>query len=338
MKDQQRHDSAELLKTWLAIDSTSGREAAFLAALEAYFSQMGFECSRQEVAEDRWNLLVTRTEDPAFLYSTHVDTVPPYLGPRTEGDTIYGRGACDTKGGIVAMAMAGARLIEQGYDDFGYLFVVGEEVDHIGAKVAADLDVRPERIVLCEPTRNRIVAAQKGMLKLRLTSEGLAGHSAYPDRGVSAVHRLLDALDALRRSDWPEDELLGPTTINVGTVEGGVAANVFAPSANAEVLFRTVSDTEALLSRLEAIVEPDAQASNVVYNDPVFFEPPEGFATCTVPFNTDATYLAPLGPIWLVGPGDIENAHSDDERITLDSLEDGIALYERLAKLVLATP
>jgi acetylornithine deacetylase len=340
MKNQQRRQSAELLETWLAIDSTSGREAAFLAALEAYFSEppfadAGFECRRQPVAEDRWNLLVTCSDNPTLLYSTHVDTVPPFIGPSRDGDTIYGRGACDTKGGIVAMALAGQRLIEQGHTDFGYLFVVGEEVDHVGAKVAADLDVAPERIVLCEPTRNRVVAAQKGMLKLRLTSEGVAGHSAYPERGVSAVHRLLDALEGLRTYAWPEDDVLGPTTLNVGTIAGGVAANVFAPSADAQLLFRTVSDTEAILAKVEELIAPNAEVSSVVYNDPVFFEPPAGLATCTVPFNTDATYLGPLGPIWLVGPGDIENAHSDDERITLDSLEDGIALYEQLAKLVL---
>ena len=335
MNNHQRQRHAQLLQTWLKIDSTTGREAAFLAALEAYFGDLGFDCTRQPVADDRWNLLVTCTDDPKLVYSTHVDTVPPFIGPRTEGDKIYGRGACDTKGGIVAMAQAGRRLLEQGYEDFGYLFVVGEEVDHIGAKVAADLDLSPERIVLCEPTRNRVVAAQKGMLKLVLETEGVAGHSAYPDRGVSAVHRLLDAVEALRSYQWPEDELLGPTTLNVGTIEGGVAANVFAASAKAQVLFRTVSDTAELLDKVKELIGPHAHIAMSVYNDPVFFEPPEDVAACTVPFNTDASYLSALAPIWLVGPGDIECAHSDHEHIELDSLEDGIDLYERLGHLVL---
>jgi acetylornithine deacetylase len=173
------------------------------------------------------------------------------------------------------------------------------------------------------------------MLKMRLRTDGVAGHSAYPARGTSAVHKLLDAIEALRRHEWPEDDTLGPTTLNIGTVEGGVAANVFAPSAEAQALFRTVSDTEALLAKVEALVEPYGQVTNVVYNDPVFFDPPADVDTCTVPFNTDATYLGPLGPIWLVGPGDIEVAHSDHEHIELDSLEAGVALYERLGKLVL---
>ncbi|MFP4599018.1 MAG: M20/M25/M40 family metallo-hydrolase [Persicimonas sp.] len=335
MTTDKNDDLAALLETWLEIDSTTGHEAAFLAALEAYFGDLGFDCARQPVGKDRWNLLVSRTDDPTLLYSTHVDTVPPYFGPCREGDTIYGRGACDTKGGIVAMAQAGRRLLADGHTDFGYLFVVGEEVDHIGAKISRNLELAPERIILCEPTRNRVVAAQKGMLKLGLSASGRAGHSAYPDRGVSAVHRLLDAVEALRNEPWPVDDLLGPTTLNVGVIEGGVAANVFAPSARAEVLFRTVSDTEALLERVRELMGEHIDEEQVVYNDPVFFEPPEGVETCTVPFNTDATYLSELGPIWLVGPGDIEHAHSDAEHITLESLRAGVDLYEELGRSVL---
>src|SRR5690554_33491 len=165
--------TVELLETWLRIDSTSGHEAAFLAALEAYFSELGYHCERLDVASDRWNLRVTRAEPPRFLFSTHVDTVPPFFGPRRQGvgfpgdevsedasseneARIYARGACDTKGGIVAMAQAGARLLEAGIEDFGYLFVVGEEVDHCGAKAARATQrlraLKTERIVLCEPT------------------------------------------------------------------------------------------------------------------------------------------------------------------------------------------
>lgn len=339
--------SVDLLETWLAIESTSGREAAFLAALEAFFGDLGFRCERRAVAAERWNLLVTRGERPRVIFSTHVDTVPPFFGPRREAaepgaqhaGRIYGRGACDTKGGIVAMAMAGQRLLAAGIEDFGYLFVVGEEVDHCGAK-AAGTDARilalgAERIILCEPTRNRVVAAQKGMIKCRFESVGVAGHSAFPGRGDSAIAHLLDALQLVREHPWPSDDLLGPTTVNIGTIQGGVAANVFAPSARADLLFRCVSDTRVLLGALRALVEPMVRITQVVHNDPVFFSPPEGFDTCTVPFNTDATYLGPIAPIWLVGPGDIEHAHSAQEHISFDSLAAGIDLYETLARRVL---
>ena len=328
----ERHDR---LRRWLQIESTSGNERAFLEELEAHFRAWGFGTTRQHVSDVRWNLLAARRPDPALLYSTHVDTVPPFLSVREDDHAIYGRGACDTKGGIVAMIEAGERLLAGGLDDLGYLFVVGEEVDHVGARVSTTLELHPRRIVLCEPTRNRVVRAQKGMVKLVLHAEGVAGHSAYPDKGHSAVHDLLDALDALRHEEWPVDELLGPTTLNVGLVEGGVAANVFAPSARAEVMIRAVSPADALIERVRELVGERAAIEVPAANDPVFFDPPDGIETCLAAFNTDATYLAELGPVWLVGPGDIEVAHSVDEHITLASLAEGVDLYERLGRTVL---
>lgn len=328
---------AEQLLSWLAIDSTSGREAAFLEELERFFVGQGFRCERQQVEGERWNLLVRTEVAPRFLYSTHVDTVPPFLPVRADGERIYGRGACDTKGGIVAMIAAGLRLLRAGRRDFGFLFVVGEEVDHIGAKKSVELAFAPAlaRIILCEPTLNRVVSAQKGMLKFRLVSEGVAGHSAFPERGESAVDHLLDALAALRAEAWPVDALLGPTTLNIGVISGGVAANVFAPSARAEVIFRAVGPVGPLLARVEALCAGHARVENAVYNDPVFFDPPADVETFVVPFNTDATYLSELAPVWLVGPGDIEHAHADLEHIAMDSLLEGVDLYERLGLLAL---
>lgn len=336
MTEDHRHREslAELLQQWLAIDSTSGGEAAFLEVLEAYFVENGWQIERQEITPNRWNLIVTDTQAPRVIYSTHVDTVPPFLPVRREGDRIYGRGACDTKGGLLAMVTAAEALRKSGRRDLGFLLVVGEEVDHIGAKRAGVLDLEPERIILCEPTQNRVVRAQKGMLKFQLCSTGIAGHSAYPDRGESAIDPLLDALQRVREATWPVDHILGPTTINIGVIEGGVAANVFAPSARAELLFRAVSSTEVLLQRVLEVVGDDVSLEMPVYNDPVFFAPPEGVETCTVPFNTDATYLRELGDVWLVGPGDIRIAHSDDEHIDLDDLVDGVALYIKLASLI----
>lgn len=326
----------DLLLDWLSIDSVSGREEAFLQRLQAHLEARGFACERQPVEPGRWNLLVTRgSSRPRFVYSTHVDTVPPHLPVRHEDGVVYGRGACDTKGGIVAMIAAGERLLADGIEEFGYLFVVGEEVDHCGAKRARAIGLQTDRIILCEPTRNHVVAAQKGMIKLHVRAEGIAAHSAYPERGVSAIHRLLDALERLRAEPWPNHELLGPTTLNVGVIEGGVAANVFAPSAAAEVLVRTVSATAPLLARIEELCGEHVQIEVPASNDPVFFDPPDGVPTMTVAFNTDATYLCELAPVWLVGPGDIEVAHSDDEHIVLDELERGVDLYEKLGRIAL---
>lgn len=326
---------AETLQQWLKIDSTSGRERAFLEELEETFTDDGWDVDRQPVEHDRWNLLVTDGTDPEVLLSTHVDTVPPTLPVRREGDTIRGRGACDTKGGLLAMVHAANNLRAEGVEGVGLLLVVGEEVDHCGAKAARELEIDPGRIILCEPTRSRVVRAQKGMLRATLRAEGVAGHSAYPDDGRSAIDPLLDALDNLRHHDWPTDDVLGPTTLNIGVVDGGVAANVFAPTASADILFRAVSPVDELFDDIRKQVGDEVSVDNIVSNDPVFFDPPEDVETCTVPFNTDAPYLGELGEVWLVGPGDIRCAHSEDERIQLDEIFAAIQLYESLTKRAL---
>lgn len=329
---QDEEALAQELMRWLEIDSVTPNERAYLEQLEAEFVRRGYVCERQEVSESRWNL-VARRGDPALYYSTHVDTVPPFLPVRRQGRTIYGRGACDTKGGLLSMMEAADRL---GGAAVGFLLVVGEEVDHIGAKRSRALSMRPAQIILCEPTINRVVSAQKGMIRVHASAQGVAAHSAYPERGESAVHKLIEGLHALLAHSWPEEPTLGQTTLNVGQIEGGVAANVFAPEASASVLIRTVRPT----SEYEPVLQELARGAGIeleilVENDPVFFSPPEDVPTCTVAFNTDATYLSQLGPVWLVGPGDIEVAHTDHEHITLDDMLEGIALYERLGRIAL---
>lgn len=328
-------NTAQQLIDWLHIDSTSGHEANFLIALEDYFTDLGFLAKRQPVSENRWNLLLTRHQAPELLFSTHVDTVPPFLPVSQHDGAIWGRGACDTKGGILAMAEAGKRLLTDGIENFGYLFVVGEEVDHCGAKAARNIGCEVSRIILCEPTQNLVVDAQKGMVKLSLHATGVAGHSAFPGKGISAIDKLLDVIHDIRHEPWPVDPRLGPTTLNVGILEGGVAANVFAPSASAEILIRAVAPVEPMIARIRALCEDRVEVRFPAFNDPVFFDPPKGFDTCVVPFNTDATYLAPLAPVWLVGPGDISTAHSDHEHIRLEDFDKGVDLYERLARISL---
>jgi acetylornithine deacetylase len=321
-----------LLRELIDTPATTGQEGAVAAILERELSAAGYHVERQGLEGERANLVATWPGERArLLFSTHIDTVPPHIPYRREGDTIYGRGACDTKGGIVAMLEAGGRLRGAGAGEFGYLFVVGEEVDHAGAKAARALPLAPERIILCEPTLCRVVAAQKGVVKVRLEAEGRAAHSAFPHRGVSAVDRLLATLEALRRRDWPRHELLGETFFNVGLLSGGVAANVLAPRAEAELMFRTVGPTEEILSAIEDALVEGVSSRVLTENAPELFEVPDGYETGIASFNTDATFLKALGPIVLVGPGDIEVAHSVDEHITLDELERGTDLYVRLA-------
>lgn len=326
----------ERLAAWLNVESVSGNEAAFALVLEEYLSELGYSCARQTVAPNRWNLIAKATENSKLIFCTHIDTVPPHLPVTETEDRIFGRGACDTKGGILAMILAAEELRQQGHGELGFLFVVGEEVDHCGAKKAREAGLKTDHIILCEPTMTRLVDAQKGMIKLELHADGVAGHSAYPSRGHSAIHTMVDVLHRLREYAWPTDELLGPTTLNIGLLNGGVAANVFAPDADAQVLIRTVSETGALKEVIREICEP-VSWSVTAANDPVFFQNPndENFDRTTVAFNTDATYLSNVAPVWLVGPGDIEHAHRDDEHITYAQLERGVDVFRDLALKVL---
>jgi len=330
----------ERLIAWMHIDSTSGQEAATLRALETDLTGRGFEVVRQEVdGPERWNIVATRTASPDVLLCTHVDTVPPFIPPRREGGTIWGRGACDTKGILAAMMAAWDQLAVDApalADRVGFLLVVGEEVDHCGAAQAARLGLRPKRIILGEPTEAMMAVGQKGILKVRMKACGHAGHSAYPEGKPSANHRLVEGLGALLAGTWPDDDALGATTVNIGELRGGVAANVIADAAEAILLYRTVSDETVLFGLVEQVAEAHAvEVENVISSPAQRFDAPEGFETCVVRFNTDAAWLTALGPVWLVGPGDIKLAHSEHERITVAELEAGVAIYGQLIRLAL---
>jgi acetylornithine deacetylase len=332
--------SLDLVESLVAIPSTSGTEGDYARACRDLLRDQGFTVDLRDAAPKRPNVVANDgAAQLRVVFSTHLDTVPPHIAPRREGSRLIGRGACDAKGPFVAMLEAAKRLRRQGATGIGFLLLVGEEVDHLGAAVAGrdykDLAEHQARIILGEPTSAKVVAAQKGLLKCVLRAKGKAGHSAFPDRGHSAIHDLLEGLEAVRREPWPTDPVLGSTTVNVGTITGGVAANVFAPSAEAVLVFRLVSPVASLLARLRAIC-PQLEVEVPSSNDPLSFAPPANEPTSVIPFNTDATYVAPLGPVWLGGPGMIEVAHSVDEHLTADQLAAGTDLYVRLAERALA--
>jgi acetylornithine deacetylase len=329
-------DPFDLLERLVAIPSVTGSEGPYTRELRDLLEGRGYTVDLVEVAPDRPNLIATPAggEGADVYFSTHLDVVPPHIAPRREGDLLYGRGSADTKGPLVAM-LAAAEILNSRGVRAGFLLVVGEEVDHCGAiAAAATLDLGQAPILLGEPTSNRVVAAQKGMLKLVIRATGVAGHSAFPDRGVSAIHRLLRFLEAVSTEPWPSDDVLGETTFNVGTIEGGVAANVFAPSAQAQLMFRLAGPAAPCLERLHELCADGVSLDVISSNDPVTLTPPDGFSTCVIPFNSDASYLSPLGAVTLCGPGAIELAHSENEHIDRASIDAGIEIYVRLAEAV----
>jgi acetylornithine deacetylase len=233
---------------------------------------------------------------------------------------VFGRGSCDAKGIIAAQVTAVERLRAAGETRVAMLYVVGEERGSDGARVANQLAPRGVRfLVNGEPTDNRLGAATRGLLRVRLHAKGRAAHSSFPELGDSAIDKLLDALMVIRGVALPDDPLLGRTHYTVGLIEGGVAPNVVSPHASAELLFRTVGEGTTVREALR-VVESLVGIEHVLHIPAVRMHTLSGFETAIFPFTTDVPQLTNWGPPILVGPGSIHVAHTDPEHISVDEL------------------
>ena len=329
-------DPFELIRRLVAVESPTGREGPATDLLAAHLAGLGYHVELQEVAPGRRNLYAYR-EPPLLVFSTHLDTVPPYVPLREDGDFIHGRGSCDAKGLAAAMVAAAERLAERGERRIGLLFVVGEENGSDGAQAAAKLSPKGRFLINGEPTDNLLTVGQKGALRVDLAAAGRAAHSAYPAEGESALLPLLDAIERIRALPLPTDPLLGPSTLNIGLVRGGVAPNVIPPDASAQLLFRTVGPTDALKA---AILEAAGTRVGVRFavEIPAFKgSAPEGWESTVVSFASDLPFLLPWGRCFQMGPGSIRVAHTAGERIGKREFLDGIERYVALAADLLAT-
>jgi acetylornithine deacetylase len=329
-------DPIELTRALCAIESTTGREAAVAGHLADLLGRGGWEVVRQPVRDGRFNVYAHRGA-PTVVFSTHLDTVPPFIPPTEDDGHLYGRGVCDAKGIAAAMVAAAERLAERGERRVGLLFVVGEENGSDGAMASAALVPRGRFLVNGEPTENRLTIGQKGSLRVDLAARGRAAHSAYPAEGRSAIEPLLDTLEAIRRLPLPVDPVLGASTMNIGLIGGGVAPNVIPAHASAQILFRTVEPTGPLKAAVEACARPGVTVEATV--ELPFVKgavAPAGWETTTVSYASDLGLLGAWGEGFQLGPGTIKVAHTDDERIAKRELLDGVELYVRLAEDLLA--
>ncbi len=311
------------------IPSVTGNERQVLEHLELLLEQMNLKVEREAVGADRWNLYAGWKDDTDIVFCTHVDTVPPFIPARRKDDLLLGRGACDTKGIIAAMLAAGKQLIESGHHP-AFLFVVGEETDSIGAKTAAQAGRTAEFIIVGEPTENILATGHKGVLSYTLTASGSAAHSAYPEMGVSAIHSLLDILQDIRAAEWGVSDTLGPSTTNIGLLEGGEAMNTFAPSASASVMHRIIDEPEKRKLQVLHIVDKRAEIAFHSISQPQILSTVEGFPLRAVSFGTDIPYLSSMGKCLLFGPGSIHDAHTADEKISISEMNEATILYVRL--------
>jgi acetylornithine deacetylase len=331
-------DPVALTRMLVDSDSTTGIEGECATFLAIHLRQRGYEVTEQYVGQGRFNVFARLDLPPEVVFSTHIDCVPPFFPSREERGLVFGRGACDAKGIIAAQVSAVELLRTAGERRVGMLFVVGEERGSDGAKVANDLAPPSVRYLINgEPTDNRLGAATRGMLRVRLRAEGRAAHSSFPELGESAIDKLLDALMVIRGLTFPDDALLGRTHYTVGLIEGGVAPNVVSPHASAELMFRTVGHAAPVLEALH-VVDALVTVEHVLDISAVHLHTVSGFETAVFPYTTDVPLLTAWGEPLLLGPGSIHVAHTDEEHLSIDELNHAVHLYEALGARLLATP
>lgn len=335
-----------LFEELLSLDCTTGREVAIGEKLAAEHKVRGYHVELQYISENRFNVWAfhpSAQKSSRVLMSSHIDTVPPHLEWRLEGETYFGRGACDTKGGIIAQLAAGDAVKERIPVD--YLWVVGEETDHIGARVAEQKrdaflgDLEHEMIILCEPTDNRLARAQKGIAKGTISFVGKNAHSGYPHLGEDANKRMIEYAQFMYDLGVSlKDKEYGDFDINIGLMSGGVAANVISDRAEFTFLARSNSKHDFFKQQVELFLQQGETVDWVSENAPRAFSHVESLGyenTYVAKFNTDAMYLSSIAPVYLMGPGYIIHAHAPKEHIKISEMETGAKLYEKLMADVL---
>jgi acetylornithine deacetylase len=336
-------DVVHLTRELIAFPSVTGDEGAIAQHIGARLEKDGWHVILQEVPPEtasgapRYNVLALDdpTVTPALVLTTHIDTVPPFIPPTEDDEYIYGRGACDAKGIFAAQWIAIERLRESGRRGLALLGVAGEETDSVGAKMVHQVLPRARWIVDGEPTDLEMTSAAKGILALRVRADGVAGHSAYPERGRSAAHVLVRALARLIDARLPSLEEFGETTVNVGVLHAGVAPNVLAPEGIASVMIRLGAGCDEVLREVKRVLGEEISVEVTSSSEPLRIHVPPGRTGKVVRFGSDVPYLGRVGTTLLVGPGSIFDAHTSGEKISKAELCRSVDLFFELGRELL---
>ena len=334
-----------LLEQMLSKDSTSGRERDFSLWLASVL--VAEKTGLMEVGDGSLNLLLSWGH-PGIVFCSHLDTVPPYIGPSVcredgtavspdeasgyKGDLIIkGRGSCDAKGQIFAMYCACRELEKRGYDGFGLLLLAGEETGSFGARSFRTAHPGGRTVIVGEPTDNRMVSASKGTKSFGITIRGKSFHSGYPQYGESAVEKFVDFMNRLRATEFPEDPILGKTTWNVGKLTSDNPQNILSPSLSFRLYFRTTFESDGAVCRtLDSWKTDDVQIESFGGDTPMRYLTLDGFETTTVSFGSDAPQLSNFQEKILCGPGSILVAHTSREFIRLSDIRTAAENYVRM--------
>lgn len=322
-----------LTRQLIDIESVTPNETAVGDFLCGELRGRGFDAQKMPVEGARANVLATWPGHgrPEIVFSTHMDTVPPFVASSEDDLSIYGRGACDAKGIIAAQIAAAEKLCQAGVF-VGLLFLVGEERDSIGAKAANQQAIGARFMINGEPTENKLALASKGALHVELVARGKMAHSAYPELGESAIDKLVEALHRLHAMKLPEDAEVGPCTKNVGAIQGGRAPNVIPDFAKADLFYRLVGPADALRREIAEAVGDLVEVRFTRETPFLRFRTVEGLPTMVAAFTTDIPALTNWGEPLLLGPGSIHVAHTEREFVQKTQLVEAVEIYCLMAK------
>ncbi len=332
-------DVVSFTRQLVDIESITGNEGPVGDFLLGELCRLGYKPITMPAEGKRANVFAVSSEQPLpeIVFSTHMDTVPPFIPSSEDADRVYGRGSCDAKGIIAAQVAASERLRSEGIY-VGLLFLVGEERDSLGAKVANQHSYGCKFLVNGEPTENHIAVASKGALRVELTARGRMAHSAYPELGESAIEKLLEALTRLRNMPLPAEPGIGPSTMNIGLIEGGRAPNVISDRAKALLLYRLVGPSDQLRRDIVETVGDLAQVEFTLEIPFVRLRAINGRPTMVAAFTTDIPALSNWGQPLLVGPGSIHVAHTEGEYVEKQQLSEAVDLYCSIARQLARKP
>lgn len=329
----------ELTRALIDIDSVTPNEEQVGEYLAAYLGTLaartGGSVERVAVEPHRFNVLAY-WDQPVVTFSTHIDTVPPFFPSREDDEFIWGRGACDTKGIIASMIHAVEALLADGVRNSGLLFVVGEERNSAGAFAMTQVQRGSRYLINGEPTENKLALGSKGALRYEMIAHGRMAHSAYPHLGESAIEKLLDVLERIRRMPLTHDPMFGPSTVNIGTIQGGCAPNVIPDYAQAELFFRLVDDGASTQAAVAKLADGLVESREVICMPALRFGELDGFETTVVSYTTDVpAFGGSWGEPFLLGPGTIHVAHTSEERIPKAEIMKAIQIYQNMARQLL---
>ena len=329
-------DVVALATELLALPSLTSNEGAVVDFVSRWLVARGWNVTVQEVSPGRGNVWASQ-KGGGVTFSTHLDTVPPFLAPRLEGKRLYGRGSCDAKGIAAAMLAAADSLAKAGEKRVDLLLLVGEEKGSDGARAANNLPTKSKFLINGEPTESKLASGAKGSLRVIVRTKGREAHSAYPHLGESAIEPLIALLPTLRDLPWPSDPKLGDTTVNIGVIRGGTEANIIPAHAEAEMMIRLVGDVAPIKAMVKKWAKGKAEIEFGSYIPAQLFHSVDGFETAPVAYTSDIPLLTRWGTPLMFGPGSIHVAHTPDEYIDVDELRASVDTYERLARKLLAS-